>query len=676
MSRWILTGLAVLLLMAFAACRNNSAGPRRTKIRIALAVPASLIHLPLILAKELNYFADEGVDVVFEDTSGGSRALESLMAGGAEVVSSLHDQVVQMSNSGRDLKSFVLMLRVPAVALVALPSGKNAIRSVHDLKGGTVAITAPGSPVHLYVNYLLVKNGLSSSDVGIIATPNTAARMAALEHGKDAAILGEPGLSVLAGRHPDMTVLADLTTSAGVMENFGSEVYPGTVLVSTGAWLRQNPGTARALAKAVQRSLKWLRDHNAREVAERMPPAFRLEDRAMYEQAIARLIPVLSTDGVMPRNAVEAEKRMLDLSSGDAENKNVDVTEPTPMSTSSSNKRAILATIAWFAATGCTHSGTNKSPEIPVRIALTNVPISYLPVILAEALGHYKEQGLSVTIDAFSSASKVMHALLAGSADIAAGPYEQVIQLAAEHQHVKAFVLMQRHSSRVLMVLPRRSRTIRRVQDLKGAVVGVPGVGSTNHLFLNYLLLRNGLTPEDVKVVAIGTFASAVAAMQHGDIDAAVLSGSEPAMVSRQLTGAWILVDPRGASGARLLYGVDVYPSTVLHSTQTWIRDHPDTGFRVAHSIQRTLRWIQQHSPEQVLAAIPERYRLSDREADLETLRLMIPSFSPDGVMPDYGAQAVRKAQAYSLESVRRATFNLSETYTNEFVAPMHKGDR
>ena len=47
-----------------------------------------------------------------------------------------------------------------------------------------------------------------------------------------------------------------------------------------------------------------------------------------------------------------------------------------------------------------------------------------------------------------------------------------------------------------------------------------------------------------------------------------------------------------------------------------------------------------------------------------------MPMFSPDGVMPADGAEAVRTLLAGSMEKVKEATIDLSQTYTNEFVTP------
>src|SRR4051812_16789734 len=174
------------------SCHVRSASPKHAKVRMAVPAYTSLVQLPLILAQELGFFADEGLDVTINDMSGASKALESLLAGSTDVVSSFHDQTLLLTAQGRDLKSFVLMLQTPSVALVASPRSK--IRSIKELKDGTVAVTAPGSPVHLYVEYLLIKSGLSANDIGVVGTPNNAARVSALEHGRvSAAILGDPG---------------------------------------------------------------------------------------------------------------------------------------------------------------------------------------------------------------------------------------------------------------------------------------------------------------------------------------------------------------------------------------------------------------------------------------------------------------------------------------------------
>jgi NitT/TauT family transport system substrate-binding protein len=316
----------------------------------------------------------------------------------------------------------------------------------------------------------------------------------------------------------------------------------------------------------------------------------------------------------------------------------------------------------------CGRSGRTNAPARPVRIALTNVPLAYLPVIVANELGYYRQEGLSVTLDEFSSAARVLQSVLAGSADIAAGGYEQEIQMAAEGRRVKSFVLMLREPTRVVVAAPARAKAIRRIEELKGAVVGVAALGSINNLFLNYVLLKHGVLPEQVKIVSIGTGASAIAAIEHGRVDAAVLGGSETEIAMKRFPGMAMLLDARGASGARNLYGADTYPTAVLSATEGWLAQNPENARRVAHCIQKALTWIAGHSAEQTLALLPERDRMADRDAELKALLKIAPSFSRDGMMPADGAEAVRKALAFTTDKVRNAQFDISQTYTNEFV--------
>jgi NitT/TauT family transport system substrate-binding protein len=113
---------------------------------------------------------------------------------------------------------------------------------------------------------------------------------------------------------------------------------------------------------------------------------------------------------------------------------------------------------------------------------------------------------------------------------------------------------------------------------------------------------------------------------------------------------------------------VDFYPTAVLYASGDWLQKYPGKARRVARAIQNTLTWIQAHSPEEVWERTPEQYRTVDKEAELDALRTAQSSFSADGIMPREGAEVVRRALAFTLENVRNARFDLTETYTNQFV--------
>jgi NitT/TauT family transport system substrate-binding protein len=317
---------------------------------------------------------------------------------------------------------------------------------------------------------------------------------------------------------------------------------------------------------------------------------------------------------------------------------------------------------------GCGASEKPGNSPIPVRIAFTNIPLNYLPVILADSLGYYRQAGLSVTFYDFTSGAKSMQALLGRSADVGIGSFDQCMQTAGEGRFVKSFVLLLERPHRAIVVAPKRKNSIRRVEDLQGATVGVGGFGSITHLFLNYVLTKHGLSPDSVKIATIGTGASAVAAIEHQSVDAVVISGTDQIVIRKRSPQATTLLDVTTPAGCRETYGVDAYPAAVAFATETWLQTHPEPARRVAQSIQQALRWMAHHTPEEMWEAMPPHYR-GDKQTDLEALLTILPNISRTGVMPAEGAQAVRNAVSLSSPQVREANFDLARTYTNEFLS-------
>jgi ABC-type nitrate/sulfonate/bicarbonate transport system substrate-binding protein len=82
---------------------------------------------------------------------------------------------------------------------------------------------------------------------------------------------------------------------------------------------------------------------------------------------------------------------------------------------------------------GCSGRG-NRDGALQVRIALTNTPPSFLPVIMAEPQGTFRHEGLIAAVEALSRAGKALQALLGGSADVAAATFEQLVSLAPEQR--------------------------------------------------------------------------------------------------------------------------------------------------------------------------------------------------------------------------------------------------
>jgi NitT/TauT family transport system substrate-binding protein len=305
-----------------------------------------------------------------------------------------------------------------------------------------------------------------------------------------------------------------------------------------------------------------------------------------------------------------------------------------------------------------------------VRLVLAGTPatLAYLPHTVAQQLNLYRKEDLLIAVDAVPGGTKGVQALLGGSADVVVGFYDHSIRTAAQGQAVRSFVTMTRYPGNVIIASPKTSDRIRRIEDLRHASIGVPDLGSQAHLVVSFLLVRHGLAPSDITPVATGSQSAAIAALERGRLDA--LSNFEPAVtqVLKRHPEVRILADARTQEGVREIFGVDAYPGSVLYAKSEWLQRNTETARRLARAIQASLRWIHQHSPDEIMNVVPAEYLGEDRSGYHDALLHSIDMFSASGRMPEGGPDAVKKVLAASLEPVRKARIDLSRTYTNEFV--------
>ncbi len=305
-----------------------------------------------------------------------------------------------------------------------------------------------------------------------------------------------------------------------------------------------------------------------------------------------------------------------------------------------------------------------------VRLAIGGAnQMVYLPTTLAQELGFYKAQGLDVELQDFAGGSKALEALVGGSADVVSGFYDHTIQMAAEGRHLTAFVNMLRFPGLVLVTSPQAAASLTRIEDLRGHVAGVTSAGSSSQMLLTYLLQRHGVPPESVSITAIGSAATAIAAVEHGKVDAGMMADPAFTLLALRTRGLHVLADLRSAEGVRDAFGTSSYPASVLYAPTDWIQSHRDTVSRLAAAMVQTLSWMQAHTPEQIAAQTPKAFRGDDDTLYVEAVANSMPMFSPDGAMNPAGAEAVHTLLAASMDKVRTASIDLSQTYTNEFVS-------
>lgn len=303
-----------------------------------------------------------------------------------------------------------------------------------------------------------------------------------------------------------------------------------------------------------------------------------------------------------------------------------------------------------------------------VKIAIGGTScLCYLPTVLAAELGNYEKHGLDVELIDFKGGSAALKAVVGGSADVVSGYYEHTISMASKKQDMRAIVILGRLPGLVLIVDPEKNDEINSVADLAGKTVGVSAPGSATDFFLKYLLSKAGEDPNSASVVGVGVGATAVAALEQGQLDAVVTLEPAIAQLNNRHDDLKMLVDTRKKADTREYFGAD-YAGGALYTRQEWIEEHPEEAQALASAIVDTLNYIQNHTPEEITEKMPPNLIGADPEIYIKSLKDSLEMFSKDGAMDPASAEVVLSVMSFNSPEIAEADIDLSKTYTNEFV--------
>src|SRR5215510_6810200 len=269
-------------MAALVLATGLAAAQSKPSVKIAVGGAGCLCYLPTVLAKQLGEYEKAGVDVEMIDFKGGSQALQAVIGGSADVVSGYYDHCVNLAAKGQMLQAFVIYDRYPGMVLAVSPEAKD-IKSIKDLAGKAVGVSAPGSSTDFFLKYLLAKNGMDPAGTSVVGIGLAATAVAAMEHGKvQAAVMLDPAATLLQNKFKDkFRILADVRTQKDTLDIFGGE-YPGGALYTRADWIAKNEATTQKLTNAVIATLKWIHSHTPEEIMAKMPADLIGPDKELY----------------------------------------------------------------------------------------------------------------------------------------------------------------------------------------------------------------------------------------------------------------------------------------------------------------------------------------------------------------------------------------------------------
>lgn len=288
-----------------------------------------------------------------------------------------------------------------------------------------------------------------------------------------------------------------------------------------------------------------------------------------------------------------------------------------------------------------------------------------LPVLVAQQLGYFRDEGLTVTLVDAPAQPNPAALMKDGRADGAVAFYHHTFMSQTDDQMVTVDVATLGVTPGLkLMVATRLRDRVKGPEDLKGLRIYTGGVNSGKTTAMTWLAQRAGFGAHGYTPLAPTTARDMAAALRDGRADAVMTHEPDAAAYARS-GAAFELVDLASPKGTRAALGA-LYPSTALYMPKAFVDAHPEVVQHLVDACLRALAYIDGHSAEQILAVLPPKMGGADKAAFARTLAEDKTMFETSGLMPEAGAGAELAAMAARTPRYRQV--DLAETYTDRFV--------
>jgi NitT/TauT family transport system substrate-binding protein len=289
-----------------------------------------------------------------------------------------------------------------------------------------------------------------------------------------------------------------------------------------------------------------------------------------------------------------------------------------PLAATAGVAAALLA--AGCSSSGSSASGSGSSSASPSASTLeqSHITVGALPVIddaglyLANKLGYFKQEGLTVTIAPVTQSTQAIPDMLHGSIAIISGA-NYVSFFEAQAKGTVSFKVLAegvtcQPDTFGVAALP--SSGISKPADLAGKTVAVNLLNNIQTLTLNAVLKADGVNPSSVHYIVI-PFPNMIAALKAHQVNA--ISAVQPFLTGAEATdGAKQVVSSCDGPVAHM-------PMSGYFATQTWAQQNPNT----ARAFQTALLKAQAYAnanPGAVKSILPTYIKITPQAASKVTL--------------------------------------------------------
>lgn len=287
-----------------------------------------------------------------------------------------------------------------------------------------------------------------------------------------------------------------------------------------------------------------------------------------------------------------------------------------------------------------------------------------LPVLVAERLGYFRDERLTVTLVDAPGEPTPAQLMADGRADGAVAFYHHTFMTQADDHFVTQAVVVMGGSPQLKLVVASRLRgSVHAVADLKGRKIYTGGRNSGKTTATNWLASRAGFGAAGYTPLAPTTRDAMAVALRDGTADAIVAHEPDAGYYVRSGAG-FELADLSSIPGTRDTLG-SAYPSTSLYFPVPFIAAHPQVVQHLVNACLRAMAFINSHSAGDIAAILPPKV-VKDRAAFVRLLDEDKKAFATDGRMN--GAAARQEWRVMSDLTSKYRGIQFEQTFTNRFV--------
>ena len=248
--------------------------------------------------------------------------------------------------------------------------------------------------------------------------------------------------------------------------------------------------------------------------------------------------------------------------------------------------KKILATLgaAVFALLPLTACGGDSDGTVTLKVNEVTHSVFYAPMYLADSLGYFEEEGISIELTNGGGADAVMAAVLSGDADIGfCGPEAAIyVQLGGSNDLPTVFGQLTKRDGSFLV--GREPEPDFKWENLKGKEILAGRKGGVPAMTFEYILREHGFTDADINLNFDVAFNLMTGAFEAGTADYCTMF--EPVASEYQAAGKGYIVASVGEAGGEV-------PYTSYIAKRSWLDGNEEISKGFLRAVMRGIEYAQ-----------------------------------------------------------------------------------